>query len=181
MTGIKKRRSLFGIIGIFALALCISTDVSASINSKNDLKKQKIRTMYEHYQQKAFPDVVTVTAEQVLGWQQSEEVVLVDVRALEERAISTIPSAITVEEFQENFDTYAGHKIVYYCTIGYRSGQFAQVLKRKDITIYNLHGGMLGWVHDGGKVYDKSGQSFRIHVYGRPWELAPEDYEEVWP
>jgi hypothetical protein len=54
------------------------------------------------------------------------------------------------------------------------------MMQRKGITIYNLHGGMLGWVHDGGKIYAKNGQSFRIHVYGRPWKLAPEGYQEVW-
>jgi len=44
----------------------------------------------------------------------------------------------------------------------------------------NLRGGLLAWVHDGGKVYDRNGETRRIHVYGRKWDLGPKDYEAVW-
>lgn len=180
MIGIKKRRSLFGIIGIFSLALCISADISASVSPKNDLKKQNIRTMYEHHQQKAFPDVVTVTAEQLLGWQQSEEVVLVDVRTPEEMAVSKIPSAITLEEFQENFDTYAEHKIVYYCTIGYRSGIEARKAQQNNLDAYNLYGGVLAWSHIGQQFIRGDKETRDVHVYGEKWSLTPQGYNPVW-
>ena len=45
---------------------------------------------------------------------------------------------------------------------------------------YVLRGGLLAWVHAGGKVYDKNGETRRIHVYGRKWNLGPRDYEGVW-
>ncbi len=53
-------------------------------------------------------------------------------------------------------------------------------MTRKGITMYNLRGGLLAWVHDGGKVVDQKGETKRIHVYGRKWNLAPSAYEAVW-
>jgi sodium/bile acid cotransporter 7 len=44
----------------------------------------------------------------------------------------------------------------------------------------NLRGGLLAWVHAGGKVYDANGETRRIHVYGRKWNLAPNGYDAVW-
>jgi sodium/bile acid cotransporter 7 len=46
--------------------------------------------------------------------------------------------------------------------------------------VYNLRGGILAWVHDGGTVYDQNGETRRIHVYGRKWNLAPNSYQAVW-
>ena len=53
-------------------------------------------------------------------------------------------------------------------------------VKKKDFTLYNLRGGLLAWVHDGGEVVDEKGKTKRIHVYGRKWNLAPRSYEAVW-
>ena len=104
----------------------------------------------------------------------------IDVRQPNEQEVSMLPGAIPHNVFLKNPGKYSEYTKVGYCTIGYRSSRFTQAMKQNGVTIYNLHGGMLGWVHDGGKIYDKNGQSFRIHVYGRPWELAPEGYQEVW-
>ena len=46
-------------------------------------------------------------------------------------------------------------------------------------TVYNLKGGILAWVLEGGAVYDADGESKRIHVYGKEWNYAPADYETV--
>jgi len=79
---------------------------------------------------------------------------------------------------------YMGYKNDYikigYCTISYRSGVLARGLNQKGIPIYNLRGGLLAWVHDGGKVYNGSKETHRIHVYGQEWNLGPEGYEAVW-
>jgi hypothetical protein len=39
---------------------------------------------------------------------------------------------------------------------------------------------MLAWVHEGGKVIDQKGETKRIHVYGRKWNLAPASFEPIW-
>ena len=91
-----------------------------------------------------------------------------------------LPGAITEKEFMDNFKSYDDYVKIAYCTISYRSGIFAQKLQKEGIAVYNLRGGILAWVHDGGKVYNQNGETRRIHVYDSEWNLAPADYEAVW-
>lgn len=180
MNRIKKRVILYSIIGMFFIALFISIDISASLSAKNDFRKQQVDEMYQQYQQEAFPTVSTVTAEQLLTWQQSEQVILVDVRTPEERVISRIPSAITFEEYQENFATYTNDKIVFYCTIGYRSGIETEKAKQRNLEAYNLHGGVLAWSHIGQPFLRDDRETRDVHVYGKQWNLTPRGYNPVW-
>jgi rhodanese-related sulfurtransferase len=180
MNWIKAESLLYSIMGIFLAALFISADASASLYPENDFKKQQIDQMYERYQQKAFPSVSTVMVEELLGWVQPEDIALVDVRTPKERAVSMIPSAITLEEFQENLDAYADHKIVYYCTIGYRSGIEAKKAQKKGLDAHNLYGGVLAWSHAGQPFVRSEGETRDIHVYGKKWNLTPQDYNPVW-
>ncbi len=87
---------------------------------------------------------------------------------------------VTEKEFLKDPAKYASRTLIGYCTISYRSGKLAARLKKEGIPILNLRGGLLAWVHDGGRVYDSSGETRRIHVYGRKWNLAPAAYEPVW-
>jgi rhodanese-related sulfurtransferase len=180
MNWIKAESLLYGIMGIFLAALFISADASANLYAGNDFKKQQIDQMYERYQQKAFPSVSTVMVEELLDWAQPEDIAFVDVRTPKERAVSMIPSAITLEELQENFDAYADHKIVYYCTIGYRSGIEAKKAQKKGLDAYNLYGGVLAWSHAGQPFVRSEGETRDIHVYGKKWNLTPQDYNPVW-
>jgi len=92
-----------------------------------------------------------------------------------------IPGAVTEEQFLGNIEQYKNRIIIGYCTISYRSGKLAQELVNKQgITMYNLRGGLLAWVHDGGKIVNSKGETKRIHVYGRKWNLAPSGFEAVW-
>ena len=142
-------------------------------------KRQAIEKMVTDFRG-TFPDVVEMDSLKAMELMKDQKIVFIDVRRPNEQEISMLPGAITQAEYLENQDKYNDYLKISYCTIGYRSGRFAQRMHQIGTAVYNLHGGMLGWLHDGGKVYDKSGQSFRIHVYGRPWKLAPEGYQEVW-
>jgi len=102
----------------------------------------------------------------------------------QEIAISKIPNAMTEDAFkariQEDPDWLSGcHDIVPYCTIGYRSAKFAQSLKieHPELSVYNMGGSILAWVHVGGKVINPEGYSVKaLHVYGDAWDIAPLDY-----
>ena len=98
----------------------------------------------------------------------------------EEQKISMLPGALKKEEFLSNLQEYKNEVIIGYCTISYRSGKLAKKLSKKGIIMLNLRGGILAWVHDGGKVYDQDGETDRIHVFGRTWNLAPKEYETIW-
>jgi rhodanese-related sulfurtransferase len=142
-------------------------------------KRAKIETMYHDYK-KDFPDVQDITPAAAMQLLKSNQAVFVDVREKKEQAVSMLPGAITEQEFLNHLDRYRDKTIIGYCTISYRSGKLAENLKAQGVVMLNLRGGLLAWVHAGGKVYDHNGETRRIDVYGRKWDLGPKGYEAVW-
>ena len=137
--------------------------------------------MYGDYKRESFPQVIDVEPRLAMDLAKRQAVVFVDVRTPEEQGISMIPGAVTEEQFLSNLERYTDKIIIGYCTISYRSGKLAQELKeKKGVTMYNLRGGLLAWLHDGGKIVDPKGETKRIHVYGRKWNLAPSSFETLW-
>ncbi len=139
-------------------------------------KRQKVMEMYEDYKRSSFPDIEDIAPEEALKLIDQGNVLFVDVRSHDEQEISTLPGAITEKEFREDPNAYTDRIIISYCTISYRSGLFANEFKEKGIRVLNLKGGLLGWVHDGGMVYDQNKETNLIHVYGKKWDLAPDEY-----
>jgi len=142
-------------------------------------KRAEIETMYRDYK-KDFADVQDIAPVAAMELMKTSPVVFVDVREKKEQAVSMLPGAITEQEFLNHLERYRDKTIIGYCTISYRSGKLAEKLKAKGVVMLNLRGGLLAWVHDGGKVYDRNGETRRIHVYGRKWDLGPKDYKAVW-
>jgi sodium/bile acid cotransporter 7 len=84
------------------------------------------------------------------------------------------------KEFLKDPDRFRDCTLIGYCTISYRSGKLAESLKARDINLLNPKGGLLALVHAGGKVYDRNGDTTRIHLYGREWDLGPKAYKAVY-
>ena len=101
-------------------------------------------------------------------------------REKREQAVSILPGAISEDDILKSTQLFKDKILIGYCTISYRSGKLAERLARKGIRLFNLQGGLLGWVHAGGPLVDREGPSRRIHVYGPKWNLAPDGYEAVW-
>ena len=61
--------------------------------------------------------------------------------------------------------------IVVYCSIGVRSEDIAEKLKRAGYTnVFNLYGGIFEWKNKGGSVYDNSGnETQKVHAYSKEW------------
>jgi rhodanese-related sulfurtransferase len=132
--------------------------------------------------------------------QSSRRLVLVDVRTDEEIEVSTINGALSKDEFlkQEEMQEFDKETdiIVPFCTIGYRSGQFASALKKKQgyKWVYNGEGVVL-WshcaeLHSAFVVIDKNRkeivdhrapaqQALRIHCYGEAWRFAHSNFQTV--
>jgi rhodanese-related sulfurtransferase len=142
-------------------------------------KRAKIETMYRDYK-KNFADVQDIAPPAAMELLKNGQAVFVDVREENEQAVSMLPGAVTEQEFLNHPEHYRDKVVIGYCTISYRSGKLAEKLKDRGIVMLNLRGGLLAWVHDGGKVYDRNGETRRIHVYGRKWDLGPKDYDTVW-
>ena len=179
---IAYRRLILGFItavSAFAFVILMGQLSLSSDELSDKDKRQKVADMYNGYK-KQFPEVRDISAQKLISLMAEQKVVLIDIREPSEQRISMLPGAITEKEFLNSSDKHKDAVKIAYCTISYRSGKFAQKLQREGIPIYNLEGGILAWVHDGGKVHDQNGETQRIHVYGRKWNLGPKRYEAVW-
>ena len=179
----RYRRTILGIVtAVLAFGFApLVGQLSLSSDDRSDAdKRQKVEDMYNGYK-KQFPDVRDISAQEVRILAAERKAVLIDIREPREQQISMLPGAITETEFMNDPAKYKDAVKIAYCTISYRSGKFAQQLQKKGIPVYNLRGGILAWVHEGGKVYDQNGKvTHRIHVYGRKWDLGPRGYQAVW-
>jgi len=151
----------------------------AADNMSDSEKRDKIEAMYQSYK-KDFPGVPDIQISDAMRLLQEGKALFIDVREEKEQEVSMLPGAVTEKQFLKNPGKYRDRTLVGYCTISYRSGKLAEKLNAQGITLLNLKGGLLAWVHAGGKVYDQSGETKRIHVYGKKWNLGPRDYEAVW-
>jgi rhodanese-related sulfurtransferase len=122
-----------------------------------------------------------VSADQVLSQlERGERVWLVDVREREERLVSMLPGAMSLEQFERRRKNADVGQVVAYCTVGLRSGDWVDQMRDTGLDAVNLTGGVLGWTHAGGPVWDQGQDSRRIHVYSEYWSLAPDGFEMVW-
>ena len=173
------------ILGLFAAALTFGfvTLIGQLSLSSDELtngdKRKKINNMYNEYKRQ-FPEVIDISTQEAMKLADMQQVVFIDAREPEEQMISMLPGAITEREYLNHPEKYTDVVKIAYCTISYRSGLLAQKLQKNGVVLYNLQGGLLAWVHDGGKVFDRNGESKRIHVYGRKWNLGPTGYEAIW-
>jgi rhodanese-related sulfurtransferase len=160
-------------------AASLSRISSASEQLADAQKLQTIYRMYEDYKKK-FPTVEDIAPKKAMALMESAKVVFVDIRDPKEQKVSMLPGALTQEEFKKNLEKYRDYVIIGYCTISYRSGKLAESLRKKGVNMLNLKGGLLAWVHEGGKIFDASGETRRVHVYSKKWNYLPGGYEAVW-
>ena len=164
---------LLSILGVFIVGHC-SESPATTLE-----RKKTVDSMYSEYKEN-FPDVAEISPQDAVRLQQTGTAIFVDVRTPEEQQVSTIPGAIPSKIFLKNPEKYASKTIIAYCTIGYRSGKLAEEMLEKGITVKNLEGGLLGWVHAGGPLVHNNQPTTNIHVYGRTWNLAPVEYNATW-
>ncbi len=166
--------------GLFAVLVAALSACAAPTPLTDDEKRDLVERMSDEIE-RDFPGVEIITAEELLRVRDSGEVVLVDAREEEEREVSWIPGAISAAAFEREPDSYADNTVVVYCTIGYRSSEYAKRMASLGHRVVNLRGSLLAWVHAGGPVVGPGGEpTTELHVYGRPWDLAPARYETTW-
>lgn len=127
-----------------------------------------------------YPDVNTISAAALRERLPGGDTVLVDVRSPAERAVSTLPGAITPEELEARLDEIGDCTVVAYCTVGARSSAYARRMGRRGVPVLNLEGSLLAWTHAGGDLASGSGETRKVHVFGPKWNLAADGYEGVW-
>jgi sodium/bile acid cotransporter 7 len=145
------------------------------------VKQAAVAEMYAGYKEEAFADAPDVSVEELIALQSEGNVVIIDVRPEAERKVAMIPGAISADTYEQDTAAYENKKIVAYCTIGYRSGEYVSKLEADGVDAANLRGSLLSWVLEGHPVIDESGnETKRVHTYGAEWNILPEGYEGVW-
>lgn len=106
--------------------------------------------------------------------QMDSTIKIIDARSSSEFSVSKIKGAQYLNYESPDWETLSIDSldtIVVYCTIGYRSEKIGEKLKEKGYkNVYNLYGGILGWVNDGNKVYTPTGIVTQyVHTYDDSW------------
>jgi rSAM/selenodomain-associated transferase 2/rSAM/selenodomain-associated transferase 1 len=129
---------------------------------------------------RTFPEADEMDISKVLELMRGGNYVLVDVRTDAERGVSIIPGAISAHEYERTISEHSGKSVICYCTVGYRSADYAQKLKIRGITVSSFNGSIVAWCQAGRKLTTPDGhETTQVHVYGPQWDLVPPEYQSV--
>lgn len=135
---------------------------------------------------------------------------LVDVRSSPEREVSFIPHSVSKDTFEQQLkrmdedqrrDAQANWLVVPYCTVGYRSGAYAEQLQRRGFANVRNGEGILLWTYlrdsdaqlvrgeysddaaysntSGGEVSSTVAAADSVHTFASMWNLASDRYRPV--
>ena len=160
---------------ILFLLACAST-----LPTSNSARQLELEKVYDRYHF-AFPKVRETSALEVKQRLSSgDPIVLIDVRPENERSVSIIPGAISLDEFNSHREDYRDKTAITYCTVGVRSGIEASKLRREGVEVENMQGSILGWTLLGGELVRPDGTPTKqVHVYGKRWNYAADGYSAV--
>ena len=154
------------IVVVVALVLTLTTSAHAIGWS---LVNAKIRSK--------FPDVKRITTADLaerLADTRRDAPVLLDVRTRAEFDVSHLKGARQVEPGSgaSAVRLPKDAPIVTYCSVGYRSGAFAQKLLAAGYTnVVNLEGSIFRWANEGRPVFRNGQQVKQVHPYNATWGL----------
>lgn len=149
-----------------------------SAGNTSSANRKKIIQKFISYAKKFNTLNITPLKAQKLIKNKNNQILFVDTREKKEMNVSMIQGAISLEKFKNNLKKYKNKTLIFYCTIGYRSGIITK--KYQNLKCYNLAGGILLWAHDIGKVYHAGKQVKKIHVYSKEWNFLNSPFEAVW-
>jgi len=124
-----------------------------------------------------FPAVKRITAYDLAAWLEDQDrpaPVLLDVRTRAEFGVSHLKGAQPVEPNAPASSVTAekDQPIVTYCSVGYRSGAFAEKLRAAGYTnVVNVEGSFFRWANAGRPVYHESEKVEQVHPFNRTWGL----------
>lgn len=147
-------------------------------------RKEALCKMYQD-SKKAFPAVQAITCKELQDMLKSSDLlVMVDVRTPQEQEVSILPGrVICKQDFDQCRQDYFSNTIVTYCTIGARSGKYAQQLVDQDFPhVYNLEGSIVAWTQEGYPLVKDDGSqtpTTKVHTFGKAWDLVGDGYDSV--
>ena len=158
---IKLMKILFILIQILLI-----TSIYAEGNPENF--DSVISGLYSHT-----VDIIT-TSEFAARIDAGEKILLIDTRSKSEYDVSYIQGAHFVDYEAPDLlflkDLPLDSRIILYCTVGYRSEKIGEMILEQGFThVFNLYGGITQWINDGYTVYDREGETRKIHGYSKEW------------
>jgi rhodanese-related sulfurtransferase len=126
---------------------------------------------------RSFPEVPKITTAELAALMADSHALkplLLDVRTQPEFAISHLAGAQHVEpksdpatlKLPERKDT----PIITYCSVGYRSAEFARSLRGAGYTnVRNLEGSIFQWANEGRPLDPNGTSKQKVHPYSRFW------------
>ncbi|WP_282136484.1 rhodanese-like domain-containing protein [Seonamhaeicola maritimus] len=115
-------------------------------------------------------------------------IILLDARELKEYATSHLKDAICVGYDFFNIDSTSQHipnkdsKIVVYCSLGIRSEDIAEKLKKAGYkNVFNLYGGIFEWKNQDNPVYNPKGdETEKVHTFSKDWSKWLNQGEKIY-
>jgi len=130
-----------------------------------------------------FPDVEhlsTARLAELLSTSAQGEIVLLDVRELDEYQVGHLSGAVLatdVEMALEAFGDRVRHEtIVVHCAVGYRFSRLATKLESRGYdSVFNLEGSLFKWANEGRPMHRDTTCVEEVHPYDDEWGqlLAP--------
>lgn len=156
-----------------AILFLIGAMVSASCSERHASADWE---SVEHTIAMEFPEIRQITTRELsdIIADTSKEVMLLDVRAENEVAVSHLLGAVRVGSVQEanTLIKSAPHHtiIVAYCSVGYRSAELVSRLKAISTRdVYNLQGSLFRWANEERPVYRGTERVTSVHPFNDRW------------
>ena len=124
-----------------------------------------------------FPAVRRITTAELAEWindPRRPQPFLLDVRERAEFEVSHLPRAhhVAPDAPASTVHQPIDLPIVTYCSVGYRSGAFAERLRAAGFTnVVNLEGSIFRWANEGRPLFRDRQQVEMVHPYNRTWGL----------
>lgn len=152
-------------------------------NTFNMAAQATIAQVLENYNSGKVP---YISVEELRMKQLDHDIIIVDAREYEEFEISHLKSAKYVGYRDFNLDSLKAipkdAEIAVYCSIGIRSEDIAQKMKKAGYEkVVNVYGGIFQWKNKGYPVFDLKGkETEKIHAYSEKWAKYLENAEKVY-
>jgi len=154
------------------ILLILLTLFTAQFSLAQEKEPETLSDLLEMYNERSVPYISV----QELAMPKTNAIIL-DAREIKEYNVSHLKDAIYVgyEDFQidsvqkklPNKDS----KIVVYCSLGIRSEEVAEKLKKAGYTnVFNLYGGIFEWKNNNFTIYDsEEKETENVHTFNGAW------------
>jgi len=139
--------------------------------SFSGFSQETLAELLDKYNKQSIP---YISVEELV--EQKTEAILLDAREPIEFNVSHLKNAVCVgyDDFKlKNINHHLpdkNSKIVVYCSLGVRSEDIAEKLKKAGYTnVFNLYGGIFEWKNNDFPVYSEGQVTQNIHAFSKAW------------